>query len=455
MSNRLLLLLAVLAPAPLRGQGEPAPPRPILPLSAALARADSHAYANRAAGAGVDLRSAQRSSTLRGLLPTVRAEMGYLRTTDPLNAFGFSLRQRSVTMASFDPNALNYPEATGNFGTGLVAELPLINADVWAGRSAASAASAAEVAASRWTRASSRLDVLRAYYGGVLAREKVGALEAGHAAALSYVKLARSLHEQGLVTRSDALLADVKAGEVEAQLLDARGDLGLATRQLALAMGTPDDTAFALPATLPEEEAIAGLAVSPDTALLRADLEAARLGRDAADKDLTRTKALLLPRVNAFGRYDWNTPDTPFGGKPAWTVGVMASWSFFSGYGEFAEQRAAKARAAQAGAMVEAAEAQARLDVAARRKELDVARATVAIAERAVAQTAEARRIVARKYEGGLATVTELLEANALEIRSRLERSAAQYRALVAAAAWRQALGGDGTELTTLDADGN
>jgi outer membrane protein TolC len=455
MQNRLLFLLAALVPATALGQAAGPTDRPTLPLSAAIARADSHAYANRAAGAGIDLRSAQRASTLRGLLPTLRAEMGYLRTTDPLNAFGFTLRQRSVSPASFSPDLLNNPDPTGNLGTGLVAEVPLINLDAWAGRSATSAAMGAEAAAARWTQASSRLDVLRAYFGGVLAREKVGALEAGHAAAMSYVKLAQSLHEQGLVTRSDALLAEVKAGEVEAQLLDARGDLGLAARQLALAMGTPDDTAFALPASLPEVSAIEGLTVAPDTVLLRADLEAARLGSDAANQDVTRTKALLLPRVNAFGRYDWNSPDTPFGGKPAWTVGVMASWSFFSGYGEFAEQRVAKARAAQAGAMAEAAEAQARLDVASRRKELDVALATAAIADRAVAQTAEARRIVARKYEGGLATVTELLEANALEIRSRLERSAAQYRALVAAAAWRQALGGDGTELTTLDGDGN
>jgi outer membrane protein TolC len=70
-----------------------------------------------------------------------------------------------------------------------------------------------------------------------------------------------------------------------------------------------------------------------------------------------------------------------------------------------------------------------------------------------VTQSAEARRIVARKYEGGLATVTELLEANALETRSRLEHSAALYRALVAAAALRQALGGDVSELITLDLD--
>lgn len=451
--QRLLLLAALAAvPAPLPAQD--GPDRPLLPLAAALARADSFAYANRAAGAGVDLRAAQRASTLRGLIPSLRAELGYVRTTDPLNAFGFTLRQRGVTMASFDPGALNDPEPTGNVGTGFVAEVPLLNPDAWAGRAAASAAEGAAAASARWTAASSRLDVLRAYYGGVLAREQVGALEAGFAAARSYVRLAQSLHEQGLVTRSDALLAEVKAGEVEAQLLDARGDLALATRRLALAMGTPDDTAFTLPASLPEVAAIEALAAAPDLARPRADLEAARLGREAAEKDLDRAKTTLLPRLNAFGRYDWNAPEAAFGGKPAWTVGVMASWSLFGGYGEFADQRAARARAAEAGAMAEAAEASARLDLAARRKELDVALATVAIADRSVAQVAEARRIEARKYEGGLATVTELLQAHALEIRGRLERSAARYRALVAAAAWRQALGGDGSELTTLDGDG-
>ncbi|HEX9164497.1 MAG TPA: hypothetical protein VF862_01200, partial [Gemmatimonadales bacterium] len=166
MHTRLLLLLAVLAPAATAQSQQngrpdrPPPQQPPLRLGAAIARADSHAYANRAAGAGLDLRAAQKASTLRGILPTVRAEMGYFRTTDPLNAFGFTLRQRSVTQASFSPDALNYPEATGNLGTGLVAELPLINADAWAGRAAASTATEAATASARWTQASSRLDVL-------------------------------------------------------------------------------------------------------------------------------------------------------------------------------------------------------------------------------------------------------------------------------------------------------
>jgi len=438
------ILAAALAVAPLAAQ-QP------LTLGQALARADSTAWASRAASAAADLGRAERDRTLRGLLPTVRAEAGWMRTTDPLNAFGMTLRQRGVTPASFVPDALNYPEPTSNLGAGLVAELPLINPDVWIGRAAASHAAAAGDASARWTQNGARLEVVRAFYGGVLAQEQVRALEAGMAAARSHVERARSLLAQGIVTRSDLLMAEVKAGELETRLMAAQGDSRLAVRRLAVALGTPNDTTLALPTALPDPARLAALAADAE-ALQRADVEAAELGRQAAVQDVRRAGATLLPRINSFGRWDWNDPSALFGGKPSWTVGVMASWSLFSGAGELVERRAAKARAAAATAMAEATNARAGLEAAERRNEVDVALASLAIAERAVGQAAEAHRIVARKYEGGLAAVTELFEASALETGTRVGRAAALYRAIVATAGWRLATGRGLMELTALDA---
>jgi outer membrane protein TolC len=422
-----------------------------LTLGQALARADSGAFANRAAAAGADLGRAERDRTLRGLLPGIRAEAGWMRTTDPLNAFGFTLRQRAVSPESFRPDALNYPQPVSNVGAGLVAELPLLNPDVWLGRSAANSSAEAAEASARWTRDGTRLDVVRAYYGGVLAVQQVNALEAGLRAARSHVEQASALFNRGVVTRSDVLLAEVGAGEMETRLLGARNDAALAVRRLALALGTPADTTLELPATLPDPARLGPLA-SDTLGSLRADVEAASLGREAARRDVKRASALLLPRVNSFGRWDWNDPDTPFGGKPSWTVGVMATWSLFSGAGELVERRTASARAAAATAQAEAVEGSARLELVARRGELDVALASLPIAERAVGQAAEAHRIVARKYEGGLASVTELLDASALETRTQVEQAAAVYRAIVATGGWRLAAGLDLSELTALDA---
>lgn len=447
MKSRLPADLAALAAILTAG---PLPAQQALTLGQALARADSAGWTNRIAAAATDLGRAERDRTLRGLLPTVRSEAGWVRTTDPLAAFGFTLRQRGVTPASFRPDLLNYPAATTNVGAGLVAELPLINPDVWLGRSAANHAVQAAEASERWTREGARLDVVRAYYGGVLAHEQVQALDAGLVAARAHVERSRSLLDQGLVTRSDVLLAEVKAGELETRLLAARSDARLAVRRLALTLGTPDDTSLVLPATLPSRDRLAR--VRRDSVAARADLEAAGYARQAAAQDVKRAGSTLLPRLNSFGRWDWNDPSTLFGGKPSWTVGVMASWSFFSGAGELTERRAARAREATAIAGAEAAAARASLETAERESELDVALASLDIADRAVGQAAEAHRIVARKYEGGLAAVTELLEAAAIETRTRLERSAALYRAIVATGGWQLATGHDLMELTALDA---
>jgi len=68
-----------------------------------------------------------------------------------------------------------------------------------------------------------------------------------------------------------------------------------------------------------------------------------------------------------------------------------------------------------------------------------------------VTQGAEAHRIVARKYAGGLATIAELLSAAALETQTRLGLSGARYQAIVADAAARQAAGADLMALTALE----
>ena len=101
--------------------------------------------------------------------------------------------------------------------------------------------------------------------------------------------------------------------------------------------------------------------------------------------------------------------------------------------------------------MAEAAAARADLELTQTGAALQVALARLDITERAVAQSAEAHRIVARKYAGGLAGVVELLDAAAVETASALGYAHARFAAIAAAAARRQAIGGDPGTLATLD----
>lgn len=441
-----LSAVLLLASTPLAAQSR-------LTLGDAFRRADSAAYANRIAGGDARATGAQATAALQGILPTVRAEAGFVRSDNPLAAFGYTLQQRGVTLTSFDPASLNYPAPVNNWNGGFVAEVPLINVDAWLGRGAASSAAAAASASSAWTREVTRVDVARAYFGAILVAEQVQTLVAATDAARAHLRQAESMVTNGMATRSDALLASVQSGQVEAQLIGARGDAAIARQRLAVLLGQPGDTAFVLPDSLPSAAAIRTLAegTTPDSATARLDVTAARLGVEAAERDMRRANAKYLPRVNGFGRYDWNSPDQPFGGAGSYTVGIMASWTPFAGASEIAGRQAARGRAQAAAASAEAAEASAALERRATAIQNTVALARLGIAEIAVTQAAEAHRIVARKYAGGLATIAELLGAAAAETQARLGLSEARYQAIVSDAAARQAAGSDLMALTALE----
>lgn len=422
-----------------------------LSLADAIERADARAFGNRIADARALEQRAQQWKPLAGILPTIRIDAGLLRTTDPVAAFGTTLRQRRIEQADFDPTRLNYPGVSENYVGALVIEQPLLNLDAHLGRVAASRMSDAADGTRAWSRSATRLDVMKAYFGAVLAREKIETLTAAVTAARAHVDHAEKLVQQGLATKSDALLARVKAGELEAELLSARGDATLAQRQLALLLGEARDTTLLVPAQLPSYANVRSLleaqqSIAPALAQRNDVISAERMAA-AARSDVRRAYAITLPRLNAFARYDWNSQSGTFQGDENWTVGVMASWTPFAGAADWGERKAAGARADAAAAGLEAARAQAALEAESADIQRDVALARLDIAKRGAEQSTEAHRIVTRKYEGGLGTVVELLDAAAAETQSSLALSHARYTGVVAAATRLRAIGRDPIEI--------
>jgi outer membrane protein TolC len=183
----------------------------------------------------------------------------------------------------------------------------------------------------------------------------------------------------------------------------------------------------------------------------RDDVRAAQAGVAAASADRRRAASTMLPRVNGFARYDWNDPRTLYAGTKNWTVGVMASWSVFGGNAELADLAATSARADAARAGLDAVQAQSRLerDDAARRLTVSLERLT--LAGQSAEQSREAYRLVQKRYDGGLATIAELLAAEASATGASLANVAARYALIDAIATWRRASGGDPAALTALE----
>jgi outer membrane protein TolC len=440
-----------------------APVRP-LRLADALAEADRHAFANRQADAGADGDRARARLPLAGILPSVRLEGGWMRTTDPIGAFGTTLRQRRVSPAAFDPASLNDPAPSNNVAGGAVVEVPVFNADAWTGWRAATSAADASRAAAAWTATTTRAMVVRAFYGAVLAQQQVTTLEQAQGAADAAVRQVEAMVRQGLVTRADALQASVRAGDVASQLLSARNEAQNAAQQLAVLLGRRDATAITLPRELPTDDAVRALAAAdtisvavsaPERALrLREDVHAAQLGARAALADRRRAASALLPRLNGFARYDWNSPATLYAGKPNWTVGLMGSWSLLSAATDISNLAAAAARARGARASEEGARAQALADVDASTRAIRLALQRLTLAAQSAAQSREAHRLVEKRYAGGLATIAELLGAESSATGATLAHAAARFAVIDALALHRRAVGADPGAMAMLDTTG-
>ncbi|MDZ7630129.1 MAG: TolC family protein [Gemmatimonadaceae bacterium] len=452
-------LVALLATAATLGaQAVPSAQGP-LTLDAALREADRAAFQNRIATASTTADRARAAAPLKGILPSMRVEAGAIRTTDPIGAFGTLLRQRQVTQAAFDPARLNDPAPITNVQGGLVVEVPLLNADAWTGRRAALAAASATAATGAWTAVGVRANVVRAYYGAVLAAEQVRMLEEAQRAADANVRQVQAMVQQGMVTKADALQASVHALDVASQLLSARNDVQSAREQLALLLGRSDGSLPTLPDALPADALVRGVAARDTTATApvnlaaRADVRAARDGMAAARADRDRAASTLLPRLNSFARYDWFAPTALFGGRPNWTVGVMASWSVFGGGSELADIAGASARASAARAGHEALVAQGTAEASATMRAVALALQRLELATRAAEQTREAQRLVQKRYVGGLATIAELLGADASATGKALAQSAARFAVIEALAHHRRAIGADPSDLRVLDSE--
>jgi outer membrane protein TolC len=429
-----------------------------LSLTEALRQADRSAYDNRVAAGTASERTALTLAPLQAILPNVRLEGAYARTTDPIGVFGNKLRQGTITQADFDPQRLSHPGAVGNQVTSVVLEQPVFNADAWAGLAAARHGADASQAVTTWVRLATRVSVVRAYYGAVLASVRTMTIRAAARSAHAHLSQTEAMVRQGMVTRSDALLAAVRAGDVDAQLATADGDAETARRRLAIALGLPQGD-FASDATIPRElpsadriEAVAACNASGSLES-RADVRAAQQESAAAHSDALRARAAYLPHINSFARYDWNAANRLYAGERNWTVGVMATWNPFASATTISGIRAAGSRATVAQAQAERAAAQAELDQAQTRTALGIALTRLKIAEQSAAQSAEAHRIVSRKYEGGLASIVDLLDAQATETQSALGLSDARYNVIVAAAERCRALGADPAALAALDQD--
>lgn len=392
------------------------------------------------ARAGEAMAAARATQARSAWLPEIGVSETYSRGNNPVFVFGSLLEQGRFGAANFDPAFLNEPPTLTNWRRAVSLRYPLFDqlrrfTSIELTRDAVSQAHEM----SDETRQELRLQVVRAYFGLQLARERAAVAVEAVKTAEAGAEASRARADAGMIPRSELLAAEVQLTDFRQQKIEAEGEVAVAAAALEKLVRQPvagletslREKTFA---DVPLNDAIARGAQT------RPELKAAKLASASTEWQLRGTRGSLLPRVDAMASY--GASGARFGEHDSdHLIGVTLSWNVLdpARRGRIAEAVAAKEAAHYA--EVSAAD-DVELEIVSAFHRYRAAREKLEVGRASVEQAESAARIVRDRYEQGLTTITEELRAQTALLRTRMSLLGARYDCYTGYAELLRAMGG-------------
>jgi outer membrane protein TolC len=428
-------LLITLMPVLVQAQSAPAP----LTLDAAIAEG----LANSRRLAELEARGEAAEYAISGRkaadLPTISAQGGYTRTNH-VDIFAIQ--------APGQPLQVVYPDIPDNFRARLDVQWPIYTG----GRTDAleRAARAERVAIGKdldAARADLKLEITRAYWAAVTAAETEVVLRRSLDAVEAHLADVRARLDQGLVPPNDVSSAAAQAAHQRLLAIEATNLRGIAQADLARLVGRDSVTVTAAPPFVPPPAGAPAVADLISRALRdRAERQGLEQRVASAEERANAVQATKLPQVGVGGGYDYARPNSrifPRAGewKPSFDASVNVTWTLWDGGRRSAEYGEARANAAALKTRIEDFDRQVSFDVRARSLELASSREGVVAAEEEVRAAVDAERVVGERYKAGVATSTDVLDAQVARLQAELDRARAIANVRLAEARLERAIG--------------
>jgi len=352
---------------------------------------------------------ANYKKTEAAFLPQVGFSVTGMGTNDPLNAFGYKLEQRSITQNDFVPGLLNHPTGTVDFMTKLEIQQPILNMDMLYMRKAAQIE--AEVYQYKTQRTIEYLtfEVQKAFLQLKLANNAVNVLEDALATTNAVYVYTNNHFQQGLIQKSDLLNAQVQLNMVETNLNKAKRNVRDACDYLSLLMGVKSGTLYRID---PAFESIRKINDSVQSiGSKRSDFMAIQKAIDASYMMIRSSQMSFLPRLNAFGNYQYNDSRLTGFGANSYLVGVQLSWDIFKGNKTKNTITIQKLERDKLGEQLALQREQSQLEFNKAINDLSDASFEIKQHKAAIEQADESLRILQNRYQQGLINTTDVLMA--------------------------------------------
>ncbi|MBS1529791.1 MAG: TolC family protein [Bacteroidetes bacterium] len=381
-----------------------------LTLTEAIAATLSNNKSARIAKLDEGIAQANYRQTDAVFLPQVGFSYTAMTTNDPLNAFGYKLEQRSITPNDFNPALLNHPSGTSDVITKLEVQQPLLNADMLYARKGAG--KQVEVYQYRGQRTNEYLtfEVQKAWLQLQLAYKAVDVLQEAQKTAWSVYKFTDDHYRQGLIQKSDLLNANVHLTAVESNLAKAKSNISNASDYLSVLMGAKTGVIYTIDAQTEADQIMADtMQRIPDN---RADFMAMQKAIDASAMMLKSNQMSYLPKLNAFGNYQYNDSRLAGFGANSYLAGIQLSWDIFKGNARKSKIDAQKLERDKLTEQLAQQKQQGQMELNKAFRDLSDSRAEILRDRAAVDQAAESMRILQNRYQQGLINTTDVLMAD-------------------------------------------
>ena len=287
---------------------------------------------------------------------------------------------------------------------------------------AAEATVGAARSASERSRQDLRLQVAEAYINVLRARSLLELADSGVQTLASHLADVKAYLDKGLVARGDLLAAQAASDNARQDRIRAQTAVQIAESAYNRLLGRP----LAQPVVIDEITVGPADLATLDTGRTRAEVTALIRQTEALRAQSNAARAQGGPQVLLSAGF--NQMDNRYLAKEGlWNVAVGLHWSLFDG-GVYSSQADALAAKADAVAAQRAdAETQIALQQRADRLRVDEAAARIDAARSAVAQADENLRVARDRYQSGVGTNTEVLDAETLRLKSHNNLSTARH----------------------------
>jgi outer membrane protein TolC len=343
-------------------------------------------------------------------LPQVSLSYSAMSTNNPLYAFGFVLQQKSITQSDFNPTLLNNPSATADFMTQVRVEQPLVNMDLLYKRKAAARQTEFYQYKTQRTREYLSFQARKAYLELQLNYDALKVLNEALSNAQYVYTFTDNHFLQGLVQKSDLLNAEVQMTGVESSLAKAKSNIRNASDNISQLMNQKEGIIYLVDSATQAEPSMDNVILGIPSS--RADFLSIQKAIESTDLMIKANRMTYLPKLNAFGTYQFNDSRMLGFGASAYLAGVQLSWDIFKGN---ATKNAIATQTLERNKLsVELARQkdQSQFELSKYYRDLSDAAFEVKQQKVAIEQASEALLILQNRYRQGLVNTTDVLAAS-------------------------------------------